>query len=81
MSLEPERLVEILKGESLPPGWFAAVSDRKNISMARTHMAEQFLGQPASEASLSQYGDAPRASSRPPMWRASDRGTPSISRS
>jgi PAS domain S-box-containing protein len=59
MSLEPERLIEILKGESLPAGWFAAVSDRKNVSMARTHMAEQFLGQPASEASLSHYGDSP----------------------
>ena len=27
--------------------------------MARTHMAEQFLGQPAPEASLSHYGDSP----------------------
>src|SRR5262245_43862513 len=51
MSLEPGRLIEILKGESLPPGWFAAVSDSKNVSMARTHMAEQFLGRPAPEAS------------------------------
>jgi PAS domain S-box-containing protein len=56
MSLEPERLAEILNGESLPLGWLAAVSDRKNVSMARTHMAEQFLGRPATEASLSQYG-------------------------
>ena len=59
MSLEPERLVEILNGESLPPGWLAAVADRKNINMARTRMAEQFLGRPAPEASLSQYGDGP----------------------
>ena len=29
MSLEPERLRDP-EGESLPPGWFAAVSDRKN---------------------------------------------------
>jgi len=57
MSLEPERLNEILHGESLPPGWLAAVADRKNVSMARTHMAEQFVGRPAPEASLSQYGD------------------------
>src|SRR5262245_28667654 len=54
MSLEPDRLNEILHGESLPPGWLAAVADRKNISMARTHMAEQFVGKPAPEASLSQ---------------------------
>ena len=52
MSLEPERLVEILKGESLPPGWLAAVSDRKNINMARTRLAEQFLGRPVPEESL-----------------------------
>ena len=46
MSLEPERLVEILKGESLPPGWLAAMADRKNINMARTRLAEEFLGRP-----------------------------------
>ena len=57
MSLEPERLVEILKSESLPPGWLAAVADRKNINMARTHLAKEFLGRPVPEASLSQYGD------------------------
>ena len=39
MSLEPERLIEILQGESLPPGWLAAMADRKNINMARTRMA------------------------------------------
>ena len=57
MSLEPERLVEILKSESLPPGWLAAVADRKNINMARTHLAKELLGRPVPEASLSQYGD------------------------
>jgi PAS domain S-box-containing protein len=52
MSLEPDRLNEILHGESLPPGWLAAVADRKSINMARTRMAEQFLGKAAPEASL-----------------------------
>ena len=79
MSLEPERLIEILQGESLPPGWLAAVADRKNISMARTHMAEQFLGQPAPEASLKPVRrTGPRASSRPPTRAGSGRSTPSI---
>ncbi len=57
MSLEPERLVEILQGESLPPGWLAAIADRKNINMARTRLASQFLGRPVPEESVKQYGD------------------------
>ncbi len=56
MSLEPELLVEILKGESLPSGWLAAISDRKNVNMARTQMAEQFIGHTIPEESLRQYG-------------------------
>jgi PAS domain S-box-containing protein len=55
MSLEPERLMEILQGESLPPGWLAGIADRKNINMARTREAEQFLGKPVPEASVKQY--------------------------
>jgi PAS domain S-box-containing protein len=56
MSLEPDRLVEILAGESLPPGWLAAVADKKNINMARTRLAKEFLGRPIPEASVRQYG-------------------------
>jgi PAS domain S-box-containing protein len=59
MSLEPDRLVEILAGESLPPGWLAAVSDRKNINMARTRMAKEFLGRPIPEESVRQYAGRP----------------------
>jgi hypothetical protein len=55
MSLEPDRLVEILKGESLPPGWRAAVSDRNNINMARTQFANQYLGHPIPDDSVRQY--------------------------
>ncbi len=54
MSLEPQRLVEILQSESLPKGWLAGGSDSKNISMARTHLAEQFLGRPIPEESARQ---------------------------
>ena len=59
MSLEPDRLVEILAGESLPPGWLAAVSDRKNLNMARTRLAKQFLGRQVPEESLRQYAGRP----------------------
>jgi len=55
MALEPERLVEILSGESLPPGWLAAIADRNNINMGRTRRAKEFLGRPIPEESLRQY--------------------------
>jgi PAS domain S-box-containing protein len=55
MSLEPDRLVEILTGESLPPGWIAAVSDRNNLNMARTRLASEFTGRPIPERSVRQY--------------------------
>lgn len=55
MSLEPDLLVDILNGESLPPGWLAAVADRKNMNMARTSQANEFLGKPIPEESLRQY--------------------------
>ena len=59
MSLEPDRLVEIIAGESLPAGWLAAVSDRKNINMARTRRAKEFLGRAVPEESQRQYAGRP----------------------
>jgi PAS domain S-box-containing protein len=55
MSLEPERLVEVLRSQELPEGWLAAVSDSKNINMARTRHAERFLGKPIPEESVRKY--------------------------
>jgi PAS domain S-box-containing protein len=55
MSLEPERLVEVINGESLPPGWLAAIADRQSINMARTSRAQEFLGRPIPEESQRQY--------------------------
>jgi PAS domain S-box-containing protein len=55
MSLEPERLVEILGSQSLPQGWLAAVADRNNRNMARTRLAKEYLGQPVPAESLRQY--------------------------
>jgi PAS domain S-box-containing protein len=57
MFLEPERLIEILQGESLPQGWLAAVADRKNINMARSRLAHEFVGRAVPEESVRQYGD------------------------
>jgi PAS domain S-box-containing protein len=57
MSLEPERLVEILQGATLPPGWVAGIADRKNISMARSRLVHDFLGRPVPEESVSQYAN------------------------
>lgn len=57
MSLEPERLIEILQGESLPPGWLAAIADRNNVNMARTRLPERFIGRTIPEQSLNQYAD------------------------
>jgi PAS domain S-box-containing protein len=59
MSLEPERLVEILAGESLPPGWLAGVTDRKHINMARTRLAQQFLGRPIREETVRKQAERP----------------------
>lgn len=59
MSLEPERLVEVLASQSLPEGWLAAVADSRNINMARTRLAERYLGQPVPPESVKQYAGRP----------------------
>jgi len=56
MSLEPSLLVDILRGESLPWGWLAAVADGNNVNIARTRMASEYLGKTIPEESLRQYG-------------------------
>jgi PAS domain S-box-containing protein len=56
MSIVPERLDEILKEQSLPEGWLAAVSDRKNINIARSHLAQRFRGQEIPSETLERYG-------------------------
>jgi PAS domain S-box-containing protein len=57
MSLEPELLIDIVKGESLPPGWLAAVADRKSMNMARSRLPGEFLGKPIPEESRRQSAD------------------------
>jgi PAS domain S-box-containing protein len=57
MSLDPERLAELLRTPELPDGWFAAVADRKNVNMARSHQSDRFIGQPVPGEWLRQYGN------------------------
>jgi PAS domain S-box-containing protein len=59
MSLEPERLVEVLGGDGLPAGWIASLADRKNRIMARSQMARDFLGKPVPADKLQQYAGRP----------------------
>jgi PAS domain S-box-containing protein len=56
MTIEPNRLDEILNEQSLPEGWLAAVSDRNNINMARSQLAERFRGQQIPADTLEKYG-------------------------
>ena len=57
MSLDPERLTELLRTPELPEGWFAAVADRKNVNIARSHQPERYVGQPVPGEWLRQYGN------------------------
>jgi PAS domain S-box-containing protein len=57
MSLDPERLAELLRTPELPDGWLAAVADRKNVNMARSHQSDRFIGQPVPGEWLRQYGN------------------------
>jgi len=45
--LPPDRLLDLLSQQKLPPGWIATIIDRNKIIVARTQGIEQFLGTPA----------------------------------
>jgi PAS domain S-box-containing protein len=57
MSLDPERLTELLRTPELPDGWYAAVADRKNVNIARSYQPERYVGQPVPGEWLRQYGN------------------------
>ena len=57
MSLDPERLTELLRTPELPEGWYAAVADRKNVNIARSYQPERYIGQPVPGEWLRQYGN------------------------
>jgi signal transduction histidine kinase/CheY-like chemotaxis protein len=48
--IDPKHLEDILKQRGLPPEWVVSIFDRTGTIVARTHGAEQFVGQTASPA-------------------------------
>ena len=46
--LEPDAILGVLKGQSVPGAWVVAVADAKGIRVARTRSTEQSLGTPYS---------------------------------
>jgi len=51
LSLEPERMKELLDRQKIPPEWRATIVDRQGIVIARTRLHEEFVGRPLTEAS------------------------------
>jgi hypothetical protein len=51
VALEPKRFAEVLQAQALPSSWIAAVVDRADRVVARSHQHEAFLGKLAPAAS------------------------------
>lgn len=45
--LQPDYLNELMARQALPAGWIASVTDRSGITVARSSLAERFVGQKA----------------------------------
>jgi len=45
-SINPERMLGLLKGQNLPPEWNTILVDRKGIIIARRHKHDEFVGKP-----------------------------------
>ena len=52
LSLPLERIRDLIVSEDVPPGWIAAVVDRKGVILGRNVRHEEFAGRPASAALL-----------------------------
>ena len=52
-----DRLAEILRRQSIPPDWIAAVLDSTGTIAARTHFPERFVGAKGSPGFLSRFAD------------------------
>ena len=46
MSVDPERLLAIMRGQRLPPEWNTILVDRKGVVIARLHRHDEFVGKP-----------------------------------
>jgi signal transduction histidine kinase/CheY-like chemotaxis protein len=58
MGMLPERLGAILRNQHLPPDWIVSILDRKGTIIARTHSADQFVGQKGSPVLLRHLTEA-----------------------
>lgn len=45
-SIDPERMLDLMKGQKLPPEWNTIVVDRKGVIIARLQQHEAFVGKP-----------------------------------
>lgn len=57
ISLEPERMKELLDRQKIPPEWRATIVDRKGIVIARSSLHDEFVGKPLTIASKSDVGE------------------------
>lgn len=58
VSINPERMLGLMKGQNLPPEWTTILADRKGIVIARVHKHDEFVGKPLSP-SLPVSADGP----------------------
>ena len=61
MSINPEWVLDLLKGQQLPPEWNTGVSDRKGVIIARLQRHEEFVGTPLPDDLLRQSRSQPGA--------------------
>src|SRR5579859_3162928 len=58
MGFLPSRFNDILQRQSLPPDWIVSLFDRHGTIIARTHAADQFVGQKGAPALVRQMAEA-----------------------
>jgi hypothetical protein len=44
LSSLPDRMLQLMQGQTLPPGWVSTLSDRRGRVIARSELHERFLG-------------------------------------
>jgi signal transduction histidine kinase/CheY-like chemotaxis protein len=55
----PERLGEILRRQNIPPRWVASIFDSTGTIVARTHLADQFIGKKGSPPLVRRMAEVP----------------------
>ena len=57
----PERLSRILTEQGMPPGRIVAIFDTKGVIVARTHLAEKYVGRPGYAPVIERIRETPEA--------------------